>query len=535
MGQTQGHSEGQSGVNGRVKPGHGTQKPGSAGSKTHGADPGGPEALRLSSLAWSPPLMKRAEPIDDPPPPGSADHTRAALSHLMAALQQLQTAAAQDGEPDRDLVHDAALRVQRLLAMLAQQEEPRAASPPMDQQRVRAFAVEVRKRRRAAGLNQAQLAERAGLCLSTIKTIERGDGSPCRATLCRLLSVPDLGLQVAAVSPDVQSDPAWSPNTWMPPSYDPVRMSQAMVQLLNGPGGTFDQSYLYLDPQSASDWLQLCNSELYAQTFRDGCPLDQIAARAAKVVGGGTLDINALGPGDGRQEVRLVQNLLREMPRASARLLLLDISHTLLATAWQYASATLEPSRVAAFALHGNFHDLARYPILHEAPGRVRIYTLLGYTLANLANEVLFFRELARCAAAGDLLVLDFTTAYGSPDQPAAVREREPVLVKGAPPSHVDWLTGPVLRHCRGAQSVHMSVELLPHCLVPGSYELGFTARVAMADRTERRFMVGRLKRYEPQGLAQCLRGLGWEPVLTKLYGPAGANTAAVMLLQRAQ
>jgi hypothetical protein len=44
---------------------------------------------------------------------------------------------------------------------------------------------------------------------------------------------------------------------------------------------------------------------------------------------------------------------------------------------------------------------------------------------------------------------------------------------------------------------------------------------------------MSRIRRYDGERLTECLRGLGWELVFSKGYGPAGVKAAAVMLLRR--
>lgn len=535
MGQEQGQAGGQKGVKQGVKKPSLSRVAGSKRTSKPAVDSPGELRLRLSSLACFPPLMENVDPGDEPEDAGVAEHTAEALRSLVGALQHVQALTSKGSGTAAAGFSDATTLIQGAIALLAKREEPAAERrSPLDPKQFRSLAQLVRKRRKAALLNRVELAKLAGISPSTVKGIEAMRNNPGRATLCRLLAVPELGLEVSALTPDVQTDPAWQPNSCMLPRYDPVRLAEEMLELVNGPGGTFEQTYLYLDPQSAADFLKLSSSDGYAANFRDSCPLEEVAARAAKLLGARRdIDVNALGPGDGRQEVRLVRHLLDALPRSEMRLFLLDISHFLLSIARQHAVTSLPNQRVSAFALHGNFHDLARYPVLHGSSGGTRLYTMLGYTITNLDNEVRFFRELAACAAAGDLLALDFSAAHGPPDQPARLALRDPVLLNGPAASHADWLSGPILRHCRGASSVKLTAELNVHCPVPGSYELGIFASVAMADKTERRFLMCRIRRYDAERLTECLRGLGWELVFSKSYGPAGVKAAAVMLLRR--
>lgn len=54
-----------------------------------------------------------------------------------------------------------------------------------------------------------------------------------------------------------------------------------------------------------------------------------------------------------------------------------------------------------------------------------------------------------------------------------------------------------------------------------------------MRDRTERRFLMVRGKRYDPDQLAACLSRLGFEELETFKYGSGGIKNAAVLLLRR--
>ena len=69
---------------------------------------------------------------------------------------------------------------------------------------------------------------------------------------------------------------------------------------------------LYSDPMSAACWVELSAQEDYFVAAGQSTPLDQAADYLVKYAKGqyAGIDIIALGCGDGRREVRLVQNLL---------------------------------------------------------------------------------------------------------------------------------------------------------------------------------------------------------------------------------
>lgn len=345
--------------------------------------------------------------------------------------------------------------------------------------------------------------------------------------------MPELNLRVKDVS-RLPAAAAWQPNSWLSSQYDVVELHADLVRLLRGPGGLLEQTSLYLDGQSAADYMQLCNTSPMFVADRNRKPLEDVAARAAKLCGGLPVRVHALGCGDATSELRLVQALAAFLPATTVvQLYLLDISHTLLNAAHRSAEATLDPRRVTAFTLHANFHDLARLEVLHtiEDEGARRLYTMLGATIANLNDEVRFFEELAGFAARDDLVVLDFQLAAGDPADAAELRERDPALRHGLPSIHHNWIYGPLRRHIPGVTSVSSSVRLQTVTRVPGSYELQFDVRVSCA-AGEKSFMMFRSRRYAPERLQRFLLDLGWETVVCSKYG-VPQPTAAIMLLRR--
>lgn len=535
MGQVQGQSagqvQGQTGVKRADKaPGKGSRR-----SNARPVDPGREGPLRLSPPACFPAPMQKA-PASGAQDPAVAEHNGMALSHLVAALQHLQALVPEARGTEQKLLLEGERRIKGLLALLARREEPREVRSPMDPEQFRQFAEVVRQRRQLAGLNQEQLAKAAGLSLTTIKGIEAARQNPCRATLCRLLAVSELGLEVGSVSRDVQADPGWAPNSMMAGRYNAARLFEEMVDLVNSPGGSFEQTYLYVDGQSANDWYGLSNHAPFVQAFRSSAPLEELARRIARESGRRGIDVEGLGSGDGKSEVRVAKGLVEALgKRADVKLHLLDISHTLLSAAYNYAKEALEPAGVEVLTVHADFHDLPRLPILHgsSAPLRRRVYAMLGGTVANLENEIRFFRDLAGCALPGDFLLVDGQTVVAPANRPDLVRATDPPLVHGPSPTHLNWLTGPLRRHCRDLVDVKLSMELTTACPVPGSYELDCVAEVTLRSGERRRFLVWRGKRYDPVQLAECLRSLGWELVQSVGYGPGKEKAAALLLLRR--
>lgn len=457
-----------------------------------------------------------------------------AQTQIVIALQATQ--AARDAKDEQANRGEAVHLLQAALAVLSQDDQAtQADAVPVDPRALGAFGASLRQRREQAGLSQRRLALRAGLSDKTIKNIESGRQEPSRATLVALLAVPELKLRVKDVS-RLPEAAAWEPNCWLSPEYDVAALHAGLRQLLNGPGGPLEQTFLYLDGQSASDFAQLCRAPLF-ETDRHRKPLEDIAARAARLCGSLPICVHALGCGDGKSELRMVQALVASLPETSAvQLHLLDISHALLTSAYRLARSTVDARRVSTFALHANFHDLARLQVLHAGPdagSSRRVYTILGATIANLNDEVRFFEELARFAAPGDLLVLDFQLALGDSGSPTELRDRDLALRNGLPATHHDWIYGPLRRHISGISGISSTVRLQTVTRVPGSYELQFDVRVSCksGDKT---FMMFRSRRYETERLQRFLRELSWDTVLCLKYGAEKTQTAAVMLLRRA-
>lgn len=370
-------------------------------------------------------------------------------------------------------------------------------------------------RRTAAGLSVAELSERTGLSINTLRNHEADRTVPARESLARLLAVPELQLGVIEHAPPDLARAGLRPNAHLTQRYDPTGMAQDLRAVVNGPGGTLEQTYLYLDNQSAADYLAVC--EAYGSTR--GKLFAELHAVAELVTQ--PVDVVAIGSGDGRAEVCLTRALAQR--HLAQRLYLLDISHSLLTRAHEHAALVLQPEGVRVEAVHGNFHELQRYSMLHAGPGKPRrLYTLLGATIANLADELRFFRDLRSCSAPGDMALVDFQVAHDPP-------EHDPTLRAGAIPKiFFDWHAGPLRRNNPDVRSVTMQPELHPGRLA-GSYIIFSIATTMMADGSTRTYRVMSSARYRADDLAQALSATGWRSIHV---APYDARTAS-MLLQR--
>ncbi len=399
------------------------------------------------------------------------------------------------------------------------------ASPPAN------FGELLRSRREEAKLSVADLARKTGLVRTTIHNIEQGITTASPQTLKLLASVKSLRLTELDASREGALD------AWFTEQYNPLQMARGMASVLNGPGGQIEQTLLYLDPQSAADWYALSNSEEYITAWRSKLPLDHIAERILKASKGVGLDVDGLGCGDGKTETALMQRLADLMPSPpDLQLYLLDISHVLLSEAYRTALDSLAPRRIPVFAVHGNFNDVSKNPLLYMHPTsirRMRVFLMMGYTFGNINDEPWFFRDLAACAQPGDLAVLDFQTVRAPADQPEEqIRTADRAFkAKRQLEAYSSFLGGPLRRHCRGLLGIRLHTELATHCPVPGSYAVEFWADVEKEGEPLRQFLVWRTKRYDIDKLSQCLQRLGWNTLQTWKYG--ADKHAAALLIQR--
>lgn len=388
-----------------------------------------------------------------------------------------------------------------------------------------ALGAFVREQRVAAKLSLRDLAKRTGLSTNTVRDLERGQRTPSTQTIQRLLQVSELELATAPTA--AATDDAHRPNAWFLPKYDRRALIEELKLTVNATNGRLEQTCLYLDDESAADWLALSTASQFAGTFR-ALPFETVAKQAAGLVSGRGLDVIALGPGDGRSEVQLCSRLI-SAGALDLKLYLLDVSHTLLTMAHKHASETFGDT-VRVDALHGDFRHLGRYPVLlpAAAPQRRRCYVLLGGTLANVDSETMFIRDCLSVAAPGDLAILDFQLRYADPADEAAVRAADPVLRKGIPELHKHWFTGPLVRYGKNIDSINVGVDLILECIVPGSYELDVYADTVRGSATERCHL-SRVRRYDEALLMATFERHGWKVELVRKYGPGDKLAGALL------
>jgi len=454
------------------------------------------------------------------------DAAQEACIQLIGALQALNRASRGDSADWRRALNHA----QGIMDVL-ESEEP---SPALDSSG--AFAAHLRRRREEAGLTQRSLAEKVGLSESLIRQLEAGTKRPTPRTVRMLLEVRELGLMVEHMVPVITTGRHREGlHWWVAPNFDAVSMLQELKQRLTAPGGRIEQTFAYLDPQSALDYFTMANEPRYVTSYRNSMPIEQVAEKVVESIGRLPIDLIALGPGDGQQETRFAQALVGMQSEPDLRAYLLDISQPLLSKAHRYAKDRLDAIRgVTVIGMWGNFHYLPLYEQIFYSPARRRrIFTMLGFTLSNLDNEPMFFRDCLKSAEPGDLAILDFMIAFGSTDNPDEIRARDPVLIDPMPQPIKTWLSGPFTRYANATVTdcrYHLDLD----CPVPGSYAVEPMLTVKSSALGERQFYFTRARRYDPERLAECLASLGWDRIMYTNFGPiTQRNRPALMVLRK--
>lgn len=397
------------------------------------------------------------------------------------------------------------------------------------------FGVKIRAARDNAGMTQQELAKKAGVSLTWIRNLEAGRVRASRRTVLRLMQVPGLNLGPEALRSGAGAGTRTEPlNWWVAPHLDPVSMLQELQLRLGSSGCRIEQTYMYLDPQSALDWYTLSNEPDYAAGYRNLMPLEEASRVVLELCGRVPIDLVALGPGDGRQETRLAQAIVSKQVERDLRFLLLDISQPLLSKAYRYAKDCLDETRgVFVVGMFGNFHYLPLYEQIFYSPAkRRRVFTMLGSTFGNLDDEERFLSESLRCAGSGDLLVLDFSQAVAPAADEQLVRKADPVLNQPMPAAHLTWLSGPFRRYL-STRHVEGSVQLGRDSRVPGSYSLEAQIVVLTTSDERKEFVGWRQRRYDHQRLSEWAASLGWHTRYYAAFGSSARRNNALVVLQK--
>ena len=203
---------------------------------------------------------------------------RAALQWAMATLRSSLPRAERE---QAEQVPPTAVEQLHLAAGIIEPTSSETAS-------LRAWGADLVQRRQAAGLSRTVLAERAGLSESTLRNVETGRRVPTRTTIIHLQSVPELRIDPSPIGAHIADQRRlaqdFSPNCWLTPEYDALKLHSELTMLLNGRGGHLEQTYLYLDPSSAAAWCSIAEQEDYTVS-RMLMPMDQVAERVTELAG----------------------------------------------------------------------------------------------------------------------------------------------------------------------------------------------------------------------------------------------------------
>jgi uncharacterized SAM-dependent methyltransferase len=147
------------------------------------------------------------------------------------------------------------------------------------------------------------------------------------------------------------------------PHLRPGEHGHELADTLNGQSGQLEQTLVYIDHQSAKDWMATCSTPEYNSEYRDSVPFAAMARQIAQHVGEQALTVTALGcgDGDGRGNADEAATAAASMPKQT-ELFLLDVSHSLLNAAYRHCCETLPDIRT--YTIHGSFLDLPKMPML---------------------------------------------------------------------------------------------------------------------------------------------------------------------------
>lgn len=322
-------------------------------------------------------------------------------------------------------------------------------------------------------------------------------------------------------------------NTFEVPGFLPNRITEEMERVLESEGGYLDQCFLYWEHQNAKAWAHLTEQKEYLP--QHGFPYQQVSQSIVSCLknslkaSNNKIEILAIGPGNGKKELHLSQELVETIPNLNHMLInLLDISQPLLTESRNNAETIFSgDSRVKAWGLRGNMEDLPQYYPLRflKMKPRPRVITLIGGILGNLPNESFFIRNITRAFNKGDLLVIEVSGIYAASDDPKNIEIKDPRLNGRLPKLWNDrierLLKGPFERHYgRRLQDIAITpvLDTSSNC-IEGSYAVNMLADLLLKDQTTKQFIVQRFVRYEPNALIHMFEQLNWSIIDAWRFG----------------
>jgi len=315
--------------------------------------------------------------------------------------------------------------------------------------------------------------------------------------------------------------------------YDPFKLMNELRVRVIGNGGRIEQSLSYMDPWSARSWLSVANHPDY-QNAQNGTPFHSVAESVRDTLietpdwDKQSLEVIILGPGDCKQEIRLIQMIREQLPSIKQfYICLIEISQELLHCAESnLANAFKNESNVFVLSVPGDFTHLPQYHELFFTPyrsQRKRLLVMLGATFANLDSEIEFVRHSLGGFRTGDMLLADFgLTVYGPAHDKEQIQAKDPYLQSNNrwKSTLEEFIVGPFKRLREDYKHIDFSPTLdETFCVVKGSYCIEMKVTVTCKDESKKIFYVHRVKRYDGKQLVKAVCAEGWNTRNGWVYG----------------
>ena len=390
----------------------------------------------------------------------------------------------------------------------------------------------LRSARDHVGLSARKVSALAELSLETANSIEKTGRMPAIDTCERLAKV----LRVSESWLAYGAEPMRRVfNYRRAPGFNSLRRASELDATLRGAGGRIDHSFLYADPLGASRYIDL------VRTGR-AMPLHEVAS-AILSHGHVPLSVVALGAGSAQQETALVESLVRTgLPpdiegEPSIELYLVDTSSCLLSEGYEFASEQLATHSIPVCAIEGDFTRLPTFSEIFSPRGpRRKVFTLLGYTVGNLDNELTFLRDGLLSATRGDFLLIDFVMREAGEKDAQASLKHDPmtkILAAGGTVKTnklLAFLAGPVSRHY-GEDGLQVGIQAVTDTgVIPNSCAVEFWAAAESAEG-RKQFVTAGWRRYQMKSLIDAFERLGWGVVSHWTFNPE--RPSALVLFQR--
>lgn len=315
--------------------------------------------------------------------------------------------------------------------------------------------------------------------------------------------------------------------------YDSMKLMDDLRIRISGNGGKIEQSYTYIDPWSARSWLTIAHQVDY-QNVQSVTPLDSVVESIHDALletidwDHHSLEVIVLGPGDAKQETRLLQTIKAKIPQIQKLYIcLVEISKELLECAEKNITAAFkDESHVHLLSVPGDFLHLPHYnELFFKSPRnkRKRLLVMLGGTFSNLDSELEFVRNSLGGFHPGDMFLADFgLNIYAPANDKEQILSKDP-YIQGNPKwkkTLEEFIIGPFRRHRDDYEYIEFTPVLdETFCPVKGSYCIEMKVTVICKDGSEKVFRAHRVKRYDGKLLVKAVCAEGWNTRNGWVYG----------------